>query len=325
MRNVSTGSKSCAVVWTLTDCYCSVAGCTCDPVTTFEPDTTFPALVQATWVIFEKSRRVQKSLKKALAWSWRQLSAAVGYFSTLCDWQNKLCDFPPSTIHRTEFDSVQTHVLYKIPTNTRKSVTVNRQYFRCTRGRPKKPSFFNGRGPVDLLGCKRGECHGSKKIAGRGHNLWTPLGLRNLILNSSSQQCWVPATHSGIHLKLKWNVGRPSVPFSRGEGHQCSPAWRWTSHEGGKWFPYSRWTWPIDEARGSEVSEGETASASASTNAVDKCRSAGTPQKCRYQCFKRRQIRTIDTANKRHGGGPNIFGHYNHGYCWHFAWTSRRW
>ena len=70
-----------------------------------------------------------------------------------------------------------------------------------------------------------------------------------------------------------------------------------------------------DRVRGSEVSEGETASASASTNAVDKCRSAGTPQKCRYQCFKRRQIRTIDTANKRHGGGPNIFGHYNHGYC----------
>ena len=35
----------------------------------------------------------------------------------------------------------------------------------------------------------------------------------------------------------------------------------------------------------------------------------------KYQCFERRQIRTIDTANKRHGGGPNIFGHYNHGYC----------
>ena len=38
-------------------------------------------------------------------------------------------------------------------------------------------------------------------------------------------------------------------------------------------------------------------------------------KKCRYQCFKRRQIRTIDTANKRHGGGPKIFGHYNHWYC----------
>ena len=71
----------------------------------------------------------------------------------------------------------------------------------------------------------------------------------------------------------------------------------------------------IFSAQGTRRREGETASASASTNAVDKCRSAGTPQKCRYQCFKRRQIRTIETANKRHGGGPNIFGHYNHGYC----------
>ena len=42
---------------------------------------------------------------------------------------------------------------------------------------------------------------------------------------------------------------------------------------------------------------------------------AGTPQKCRYQYFRRRRIRTIGTADKRHGGGPNIFGHYNHGYC----------
>ena len=33
------------------------------------------------------------------------------------------------------------------------------------------------------------------------------------------------------------------------------------------------------------------------------------------QYFRRRRIRTIDTANKRHGGGPNIFAHYNHGYC----------
>ena len=33
------------------------------------------------------------------------------------------------------------------------------------------------------------------------------------------------------------------------------------------------------------------------------------------QYFRRRRIRTIDTANKRHGGGPNIFGHYNHEYC----------
>ena len=31
------------------------------------------------------------------------------------------------------------------------------------------------------------------------------------------------------------------------------------------------------------------------------------------QYFRRRRIRTIDTANKRHGGGPNIFGHYNMG------------
>ena len=60
---------------------------------------------------------------------------------------------------------------------------------------------------------------------------------------------------------------------------------------------------------------GETASASASTNAVDKCRSAGTPRKCRYQYLGRSRIRTIDTVNKRHGGGPNIFGHHNHVYC----------
>ena len=67
------------------------------------------------------------------------------------------------------------------------------------------------------------------------------------------------------------------------------------------------------------ASQGETASASVSTNAVDKCRKSGTPQKCRYQYFRRRRIRTIDTADKRHGGGPNTFGHHNHVYCRHFA------
>ena len=30
---------------------------------------------------------------------------------------------------------------------------------------------------------------------------------------------------------------------------------------------------------------------------------------------KRRRSKTNDTANKRHGFGPNIFGHHNHEYC----------
>ena len=75
-----------------------------------------------------------------------------------------LCRFLPSTIDKIEFDSVQTHVLNKIPKNARKTISVNLQYFRCTGGRPKKPSFSNGRGPVDLPGCKRGKSHGSKKL-----------------------------------------------------------------------------------------------------------------------------------------------------------------
>ena len=130
----------------------------------FEPDTTFPALVKAIWVIFENSWKIQWSLKKALAWSWRQLSATVVYFSDLCGWRNVLCDFLPTTIDKTEFDSDQTHVLNKVPKNARKTISVNLQYFRCTGGKPKKPSFSNGRDPVDLLGCKRGKSHGSKKL-----------------------------------------------------------------------------------------------------------------------------------------------------------------
>ena len=57
------------------------------------------------------------------------------------------------------------------------------------------------------------------------------------------------------------------------------------------------------------------ASSSATTNAVDECRCANTPQKYHYQYFKRRRSRTNDTANRRHGGGHNIFGHHNHEYC----------
>ena len=214
IRNVSIRSKSCPVVWILIDCFCSVAGCTCDRVTNFEPDTTFPALVKAIWVIFEKSWKIQKSLKKALAWSWRQLSATEGYFSDLCGWRNVLCHFLPSTIGKTEFDFVQTHVLNENPENARKTISVNLQYFHCTEGRPKKPSFSNGRDPVDLPGCKRGKSHGSKKIAGRGHKLWTPLGLRKFILNSSSQQRCVPGTHSRLRdsmwmrYQTFWNKAR---------------------------------------------------------------------------------------------------------------------
>ena len=164
IRNVSIRSKSCPVVWILIGCYCSVAGYTCDRVTNFEPDTTFPALVKAIWVIFENSWKIQKSWKKALAWSWRQLSATEGYFSDLCGWRNVLYYFVPSTIGKTEVDFVQTHVLNENPENARKTISVNPQYFRCTGGRPKKHSFSNGTDPLDLPGCKRGKSHGSKKL-----------------------------------------------------------------------------------------------------------------------------------------------------------------
>ena len=76
-----------------------------------------------------------------LACSWRELSASIGYFSFFCDWQNVLCSFLPSTTDRTNFDCAQTRILTKIRKNNRKTKSIQPQYFRCTEGRPKKPSF----------------------------------------------------------------------------------------------------------------------------------------------------------------------------------------
>ena len=104
-----------------------------------------------------------------------------------------MCGFLPRTIDRTEFDSVQTLILTKIPKNIRKTIIVNPQSLRCTGGRLQKASFSNGRDPVDCLGCERGKYYGSKKIAGRGNKFWTPLGLSNSIQKKPKSAVQVPA------------------------------------------------------------------------------------------------------------------------------------
>ena len=179
IRNVSIRSKSYPVVWILIGRYCSVAGHTCDRVTNFEPDTTFPALVKAIWVIFEKSWKIQKSLKKALAWSWRQLSATEGYFLNLCGWQNVLCNFLPSTIDKTEFDSVQTHLLNENPKNPAKNYHCKPSIFPLYRRQTQKVFIFQRKGPNRPSWVQTRQIPRFEKIAGRGHKLWTPLGLRN--------------------------------------------------------------------------------------------------------------------------------------------------
>ena len=188
IRNVRTRSKSCPVVWILIDCFCSVAGCTSDCVTNFEPDTTFPALVQATRVFFEKSWKIQKSLKKALAWSWRQLSATEGCFSNLCGWRNVLCHFLPSTINKTEFDSVQTHVLNENPKNPSKNYHCKSSILPLYRRQTQEAFIFQQNGPGRPSWGQTRQIPRFKKIAGRGHKFWTPLELWILILNSSRQQ-----------------------------------------------------------------------------------------------------------------------------------------
>ena len=101
IRNVRTRSKCRPVVWILIGCYCSVAGYTLDRVTNFEPDTTFPALVQAIWVFFEKKLKNPKIVEKG---SSLKLEAIISYgrllfwlvwltncavsFCTQYDWSN---------------------------------------------------------------------------------------------------------------------------------------------------------------------------------------------------------------------------------------------
>ena len=60
----------------------------------------------------------------------------------------------------------------------------------------------------------------------------------------------------------------------------------------------------------------EFARSAAGTIAVDKC-SSSTLRMRHYQYCKQHRSRSNDTAYKRYGGRPNIFGHYNHKHIYH--------
>ena len=137
---------------------------------------------------FRKKLKNPKIVEKG---SSLKLEAIISYgrlFFYLCGWQNVLCHFLPSTIDKTEFDSVQTHVLNENPKNPSKTYHCKSSILPLYRRQTQKAFIFQRKGPNRSSWVQPRQIPRFKKIAGRGHKFWTPLELWNLILNSSRQQ-----------------------------------------------------------------------------------------------------------------------------------------